>query len=58
MVQNAQRVEKEAFREPGKLILLIDAKELEIMLKMKLEGEDPSKLFLEKLDNLLMELEK
>lgn len=39
MVQNAQRVEKEAFREPGKLILLIDAKELEIMLKMKLEGE-------------------
>lgn len=55
---NAQWAAKGAFRESGKLILLIDAKDLEIMLKMKLEGDDPSELFLEKLDNLLMELEK
>ena len=45
-------------RENGKLIVLLETKDLIEMNKMKIDQEDPSNYLLDKLDELLMELEK
>ncbi len=56
--ENSYWAAKGCFRESGKLILILEAGDLETMLNMKKKGDDPSELLLEKLDDLLMELEK
>ena len=45
-------------RENGKLIMLFDTKDLIAMNKMKIEQEDPANYLLDRLDNLLLNLEK
>lgn len=55
---NAQRAAKGAFRENGKLILLLDTKDLIKLNKLKAKGEEPSAYLLDRLDKLLLELEK
>ena len=55
---NARWAAKGAFRENGKLILLLDSNNLIEMNQMKMENKDPSMFLLNCLDNLLLELEK
>lgn len=47
-----------SLRENGKLIMLFDSGDLIAMNKMKMEQEDPANYLLDKLDNLLLDLEK
>lgn len=55
---NAYWAAKGCLRENGKLIMLLETQDLIIMNKMKLDQEDPSDYLLEKLDGILLELEK
>lgn len=55
---NAYWASKGCLRENGKLILLLDSKDLIEMNRIKLDNEDPSDYLLNKLDELLLELEK
>ena len=56
--ENAFWAAKGCLRENGKLIVLLETKDLIEMNKMKIDQEDPSNYLLDKLDELLMELEK
>lgn len=56
--ENAYWAAKGSLRENGKLIVLLDNDDLIAMNKMKLNQEEPSNYLLEKLDNLLLDLEK
>ena len=55
---NAYWAAKGCLRENGKLIMLLETQDLIAMNKMKLDYEDPSDYLLEKLDGILLELEK
>ena len=56
--ENAYWATKGSLRENGKLIMLFDSGDLIAMNKMKMEQEDPANYLLDKLDNLLLDLEK
>lgn len=56
--ENARWAAKGCLRENGKLILLLDTQDLIEMNKLRAQHEDPSNYLLDKLDNLLLELEK
>ena len=56
--ENAYWAAKGSLRENGKLIMLFDTEDLIAMNKMKMEQEDPANYLLNKLDDLLLELEK
>ena len=56
--ENAYWAAKGSLRENGKLIILFDTKDLIAMNKMKIEQEDPANYLLDRLDNLLLNLEK
>lgn len=56
--ENAYWAAKGCLRENGKLIMLLETQDLIAMNKMKLDHEDPSDYLLEKLDGILLELEK
>lgn len=45
-------------RENGKLIMLFDTQDLIEINKMKIEQEDPANYLLDRLDDLLLNLEK
>lgn len=55
---NAYWAAKGSLRENGKLIMLFDTEDLIAMNKMKMEQEDPANYLLNKLDDLLLDLEK
>lgn len=55
---NALWAAKGCLRENGKLIMLLETKDLIEMNKMKANQEEPSNYLLDKLDELLLELEK
>lgn len=55
--ENAYWAAKGCLRENGKLIMLLETRDLIEMNKMKNDQEDPSDYLLDKLDNLLLELE-
>ena len=55
---NANWAAKGCLRENGKLIIILDKNDIEIMLRMKGNGEDPSNHLLSILDNMLIDLEK
>lgn len=56
--ENACWAAKGSLRENGKLIVLLDAEDLIQMNQMKIAQDDPSDYLLEKLDDLLSNLEK
>lgn len=56
--ENARWAAKGCLRENGKLILLLETKDLIEMNRLKEEQEDPSDYLQNKLDELLLELEK
>lgn len=56
--ENAYWAAKGSLRENGKLIILLDTNDLISMNKIKMNEEDPSNYLLEKLDDLLLTLEK
>lgn len=56
--ENAYWAAKGSLRENGKLILLLKSEDLIAMNKIKSEQEDPANYLLERLDDLLLELEK
>ena len=56
--ENAYWAAKGSLRENGKLIMLFDTKDLIAMNKMKIEQEDPANYLLDRLDDLLLNLEK
>ena len=56
--ENAYWASKGCLRENGKLILLLTSEDLIEMIKIKMDNEDPSEYLLNKLDTLLLELEK
>lgn len=56
--ENAKKAAKGVLRETGKLILLLDKNDLIQMCKRKQEDDDPSNFLMDKLDELLFELEK
>ena len=56
--ENAKWAAKGCLRENGKLIMLLDTKDLIEMNQMKNIQEDPSNYLLDKLDEILLELEK
>lgn len=56
--ENAYWAAKGSLRENGKLIMLFNTEDLIAMNKMKMEQEDPANYLLNKLDDLLLELEK
>lgn len=58
MKENAYWATKGSLRENGKLIMLFDTEDLIAMNKMKMEQEDPANYLLNKLDDLLLNLEK
>ena len=49
---------KGCLRENGKLIILLNIEDIKKMYKMKEENDDPSVYLMNKLDTLLLELEK
>ena len=55
---NGDKMTKCILRESGKLILVLDDKDLKNMIKMKQEGENPEPILTNKLDFLLTHLEK
>lgn len=56
--ENARWAAKGCLRENGKLILLLETKDLIEMNRLKEEQEDPSEYLQNKLDEFLLELEK
>ena len=56
--EHAQWAAKGSLRENGKLILLISSEELIEICEMRDRDEEPSEYLLNKLDNMLAELEK
>lgn len=56
--ENAAWAAKGCLRENGKLIILLNTDDLIHMSEMKIKQEEPSDYLLEKLDNILLELEK
>lgn len=56
--ENAQWAAKGCLRENGKLILLLTNKDLEEMVNKKNKDESPADYLLNKLDDILLELEK
>lgn len=56
--ENADWAAKGCLRESGKLIILLETKDLIEMNKMKIDQEDSSNYLLGKLDGILLELEK
>ena len=56
--EHARWAAKGCLRENGKLILLLETKDLIEMNRLKEEQEDPSEYLQNKLDELLLELEK
>jgi Holliday junction resolvase-like predicted endonuclease len=56
--ENAFWAAKGCLRENGKLIMLLETEDLIEMNRMKVDQEDPSNYLLDKLDELLLELEK
>ena len=54
----ALKCAKGIYRESGKLIFLLDTTDLKNMCDIKKNEEEPSEYLLEKLDTLLLELEK
>lgn len=55
---NSEWAAKGCLRENGKLILLLKIEDVKMMYKMKQDGNDPSTILLNKLDELLANLEK
>ena len=55
---NARWAAKGCLRENGKLILLLETKDLIEMNRLKDRQEDPADYLQDKLDELLLELEK
>ncbi len=55
---HAQKAARGVFRETGKLILLFGKDQLVKMCEMKRNGDDPSNFLMDRLDQLLSELEK
>lgn len=56
--ENAYWAAKGSLRENGKLIILLDTNDLIAMNKLKISQENPAEYLLDKLDNLLLDLEK
>ncbi len=56
--ENAKWAAKGCLRESGKLIILFETEDLIKMNRMKIDYEDPSTHLLDKLDELLLKLEK
>lgn len=56
--ENAHWAAKGCLRENGKLIMLLETKDLIEMNRMKSDQEDPSNYLLDKLDEILLALEK
>ena len=56
--KNASWFAKGSLRESGKLILLLTIEDLIEMIKMKEKYDDPSEILLNKVDNMLIGLEK
>ena len=56
--ENASWAAKGCLRENGKLIILLNTDDLIQMSEMKVKQEDPSDYLMEKLDDILLELEK
>ena len=56
--ENACWAAKGCLRENGKLLILLDTNDLIEMNKIKEKQEDPAEYLLDKLDNLLLDLEK
>ncbi len=56
--KNAHWASKGCLRENGKLIMLLNSSDLKEMCEMKLNSKEPSDFLLNKLDELLLELEK
>ena len=56
--RNAMWAAKGCLREKGKLILLFTKEDLIQMIRLKKEENDPSEYLLQKLDDLLFDLEK
>ena len=56
--ENAKCAVKGCLRESGKLIIVLNREDIETMLRMKADEEDPSEHLLAILDNMLEELEK
>ena len=58
MDENAEKAVRGVLRDEGKLILSLTDAELVEMLRMKKYGEDPADFLSDKLDALLIDLEK
>lgn len=56
--ENARWAAKGSLRENGKLIILLDVEDLIQMNEMKIAQDEPADYLLDKLDDLLLELEK
>ena len=56
--ENAEKAARGALREEGKLILALTNAELVQMLQMQDNGDDPADYLSDKLDALLIDLEK
>lgn len=56
--KNGRKVVKGILRESGKLILVLDDEDIKNMLEAKKNYEDPSETLSEKLDEILMQLDK
>ena len=56
--ENAYHAARGILRESGKLIIMLDQKDLIEMSKMKDNQEDPSQLLLDRLDDMLINLDK
>lgn len=56
--KNAQWAAKGCLRENGKLIILLDTEDMIKMSKIVIDNEDPSEYLLNKLDEILLTLEK
>lgn len=56
--ENARWAAKGCLRENGKLIILLDTDDLIKMNQMKMDNDDPTDYMMDKLDGLLLELEK
>ena len=56
--KNAEWAAKGCLREDGKLLILLKDEDLIEMIQMKERTDDPSDYLMDKLDDLLIELEK
>ena len=55
---NALKASKGALRENGKIILVLNDDDLKKLYNLKMRQEEPSDYLMEKLDNMLIDLEK